>query len=433
MTLDARAEDTLDVLTRRGFAAAEVYAKKGRSRIFLFGDGDRSAFRQEEGWAVRAGDAESAFFQAGAGAPNPDSHWPELRPGGLELPPAQIPPPWTPAPDFEAPLITEGEARVFLEALARELAHELPEARIVRGRLEDGIAQAQILSSREVRQTCRHRLASLTVEAQLAGGASVLAEFAGRRADRFDAPGISRRLANRLFVAARGSAKMRDRADMLLAPEVMAPLLGALAHLFLGPGQEEARAAVFPRSPILGSRTFTLIDNGRLPGGLFEAPVDGEGTPTREVVLVDRGVFAQPLLGWHQPQGKAALTGCLLRPGWRDWPRPSFSHLYLQPDPALRVGSLLADLPRGYYLIGATGSPRLEAKNQRFALPVEGFEIDGGRAQGPVGQCWLTGSFTTLFTGIVAAARDLGFQPIRSQLIGAPTLLVRGLELRRHH
>ena len=83
-----------------------------------------------------------------------------------------------------------------------------------------------------------------------------------------------------------------------------------------------------------GSDRVTLIDNGRLPGGAFEAPVDGEGVPTREVVLVEEGLFRQPLLAWWQ-EGAAhgETSGCVRRSGWRDLPMPGPTHLYLKPEP----------------------------------------------------------------------------------------------------
>jgi predicted Zn-dependent protease len=438
VSLDARVEDTLDAL-RRGFAEVELYAKKGRSRIFQFGgEEETSAFRQEEGWAVRAGDASRSFFQCAAGPPDPDFLWPEPRLGGLHLPPAQAVPPWTPPADLEAPLLSEGEARALIDALGRELEAELPAARIVRGRLEDGVSQAQILNSHDLRHTTRQRIASLVIDAQLPpDGVNPLAktvtvEVAARCATQLQAPAIARRIADRLYLAARGSSPLRDRADVLLGPEVTAGLLAALADLFLGPGGEDRRAFLFQRSPTMGSRGFTLIDHGRLPGGLLNAPVDGEGTPTGEVVLVDRGVFCQPLVAWHQAAGKQQATGCVQRPGWRDWPQPGFSHLFLKPNPAISVGSLLGDLQRGYYLIGRRGAARIEAGHLRFALPVEGFAISGGQAREPIGDCWLTGAFTTFLNGIMAVGRDLTLVPWRGTLIGAPTILVRGLELRRN-
>ena len=44
---------------------------------------------------------------------------------------------------------------------------------------------------------------------------------------------------------------------------------------------------------------------------------------------------------------------------------------------------------------------------------------------------WLVGSVPALLGGILAKARDLTFFPIHGGMVGSPTLLVKGLELRK--
>ena len=180
----------------------------------------------------------------------------------------------------------------------------------------------------------------------------------------------------------------------------------------------------------IGSPHLTLVDNGRLPGGAFESPVDGEGVPTREVVLVEEGLFRQPLLAWWQ-EGAAhgETSGCVRRPGWRDLPNPGPTHLYLKPDPKTSVLALLGAVAQGYYLIDATGGARFDFAENTFALPVCGFAVEVGRATAPVARAWLCGGIGAFLRGIVGVGRDLTFQPLDG-MIGSPTLMVSGLELR---
>jgi PmbA protein len=208
---------------------------------------------------------------------------------------------------------------------------------------------------------------------------------------------------------------------------VAARLLAGLLPLLVGPGPGSRLVSARGR---FGSDRVTLIDNGRLPGGAFEAPVDGEGMPTREVTLVEEGIFRQPLLAWWQ-EGAAhgEASGCVRRPGWRDLPAPGPTHLYLKPDPRTPVATLLGAMPRGYYLIDATGPGRFDLENDRFALPVCGFAVATGRASAPVAGAWLCGGIGAFLKGIAGVGRDLSFQPLDG-MIGSPTLLVSGLELR---
>jgi PmbA protein len=429
-------QEVLESLLRRGLPEVEVFARKGRSRRLEttpFTEG--SVFSQEQGWAVRAGDPRRSFFVAGTGEPPRGGPWPEPTGRPIRLPePAPDSPAWNEPSDFDAPLIGEREGLKLLESLGRELASELPGARLLRAALEDGSSESEILNSRGLRARTRSRVTTLYLEAAGPGrpAASASVYLAAREARRFHPPALARRLADRLAVTAQGAPPDRDRGEFLLAPPVMARLLCGLLALLVGPRAGNLLAGLRDRRGRIGSERLTLIDNGRLPGGALEAPVDGEGTPTREVVMVEEGVFRQPLLTWWQAEshpGTGAPSGCMRRPGWRDLPQPSPTHLFLRPDPRMPVASLLGSMSHGYYLIDAAGSGRFDLDGGTFALPVCGFAVESGRASAPVARAWLCGRIGDLLQGIAGVGRDLTFLPLAG-MIGAPTVLAAGLELR---
>lgn len=434
MTLEPAAAETLEALAGMGWEEAEVFAKRGRSRSFQVASGqETSILRHEEGWAARAGDRRRSLFYGATGAPDPSAPWPEGDGQGLRLPSARPVPRWSPPSSLDAPLLAEGEARGLFEGLARALDTELPGARILQGHLEDGSSESWLLSTRDIAATVRQRAATLFIEAAQMRPTPrrVSMTLLERDARRFSPAAIARRLADHLLIAHRGSAPRRDRGEFLLAPEVVIDLLSALSFLWIGPRATEAAAELEDRRGRLASSPFTLVDDGRLPGGLMEAPVDGEGQPTRRVVLVSDGSYQQPLLAWWQaPSGPQQLSGCSLRASWRDLPVPGPTHLYLEPDDSISVVSLLESMRRGYYLLATEGGVKIEAG--RVAVPVRGFAIDDGRPTGSVTGAWLTASIPTLLTGILGTARDLTFQMRGSGIWGAPTLLIRGLELRHH-
>lgn len=432
--VDDALREVLATLVTGGWSEAEVYAKTGRSRTLALGPRrEVSTLRREEGWTARAGDRRRSFFLAHSGRPRADLPWPEADGLGLRLPSAQPVPSWTAPANLDAPLIGENEAHALVRGIARALDSELPGARLIRAELEDGSSEAQLVSSREMSFRVRGRVATLRLEAVLAKrpGRSVSLVQATREARRFHPVAVARRLADQLLVGEQGSSPPRDRGEMLLAPPVTAALLQALLPLFVGPDAAKLAAGLAEHGGRIAARGVSVVDDGRLPGGLLESPVDGEGVPSRRVRLVDDGLIGQPLLAWHQtPTRPRMASGCSRRHGWRDLPTPGPTHLYLAPDPDLTVAALLADVARGYYLLDLEGAPAVDVANDRFAVPVCGFGLDRGRAVGTVTGAWLVGSVRSLLAGIVATARDLTFLPLRG-MIGAPTVLVRGLELRR--
>lgn len=435
MKVDPRLHEVVDRLGGEGFREVEVYHKRGRSRsLRLVARHVVTSFREEEGWAVRAGDDRRSFFHAATGAPDPDAPWPEADGEGLRLPSAKLVPEWTAPADLDAPLVGEGEALGLFEGIHRELSSELPGARLLVAQLDDGSSEAELYSSREVSSSMRQRVAILYLEAAAAGSGVGLIRLrlAAREARHFQPLSLARRLADRLLIAQKGSSPRRDRGEFLLAPPVTVALLDALRPLWIGAGAVARITEITDRRGRVASPAFTLVDDGRLPGGVLEAPVDGEGQPTREVVLIEEGIFRQPLVTWRQGGTQTGRpSGCATRASWRDQPLVGPTHLYLRRDPEVGVASLVKELKRGYYLLDTEGAPRLEDGAKRFALPVCGFSIDSGQPTGSVTGAWLVGTVTGFLNGVLSVARDLTFLPSAPGLIGAPTLLVRGLELRR--
>jgi predicted Zn-dependent protease len=434
---DEHAAEVLRDLVRRGFPEAEAMWKRGRTRrLTLDLDGEGSAASQERAWAVRASSRRASFFAAGTGDLPPgetDGVWPE--PGGapFRLPEPEPAPPWSEPSDFAAPLIGESEGLRLLAGIRRELDAELPGSRLLHAALEDGSSETGLANSHGLRVSYRRRLATLRLEVAGPGrpGAAAALYLAEREARRFQPLALARRLADRLLVAGGGpAASAAGGGELLLAPPVAVALLSAILPLLVGPEAVARLAPLRDRRGRIGSDQVSILDNGRLPGGALECPVDGEGVPCREALLVEAGCFRQPLLAWWQAGGAAPgrPTGCSRRPGWRDLPIPGPTHLYLQPDPKVPAASLLGSLGRGTYLLDPIGPARLDLETGRFALPVCGFTIESGRATAPLPHAWLSGTAAAFLKGIAAVARDLTFLPLEGML-GAPSLLVTGLEL----
>lgn len=422
--------DVLAALAERGLETAEVYWKRGRSRRMELEDGDwRTSSAFEEGWAVRAADRRGAFFCAGTGPPPLDYAWPEAEAGILRLPEPGTGEPWREPAELEAPLLGEVEARALLESIARDLSTELPGARLARATLEEGASESELRSTRGIDARWRGRAAILRLEAA-SGSDAVAVDLTERQASSFRAASVARRLADRLLVAQSGSAPERDRGEFLLSPAVAARLLHGLLPLLVGPRAEAHATALRDSRGRLGSRSLTIIDDGRLAGGAMAAPCDGEGVPTREIVVVEEGVYRQPLLSWRDARPPTTrASGCTRRSSWRDLPAPGPTHLYVRPQPQIGVAALLGAVARGYYLLEATGAGRFDSDGDRFTLPVCGFAVQSGRASAPVAEAWLCGSLGALLRGIEGVARDLAFLPLDG-LIGSPTLLATGLEIR---
>ncbi len=434
MRIRDRARTLCERLTTDRVALCEVFVKEGRARRSEIGaQGPATVMTSEAGWAVRGGGDSGTAFVFGTGTPPSTLGLPAFGGNSLRLP----------EPDGErqteengatgAPLIIGGEAKSLLEAIARELGEQLSGARLLRAVLDDGTSSSCLVNSRGVDVAFRHRATLLHLEALWPGDsmARTVLEVIERDAQRLQPRALARRLADSLTVRRGAPAPDRDRGEMVLAPTVGARLLGALRGLWVGAGAAERARLLTDRDGRLGSTLLNVIDDGRLAGGPLAAPFDGEGVPTRRVTLVEQGRFVQPLVDWREadpPRWRAA--GCIQRPGWRDLPQPGPSHLFVEPSTNVAARELVASVARGFYLLEVLGPVRVALDADRFAAPVSGFSLEQGRARHAIAKAWLCGSIGAFLRGIRGVSRDLAFV-LDGGLIGSPSLLVGGLELRR--
>ncbi|MEO7793497.1 MAG: metallopeptidase TldD-related protein, partial [Thermoanaerobaculia bacterium] len=434
MTASPGAEALLADLIRRGLGAAEIFEKSGRSRCFAretatsdvsLAARTTQAMATEAGWAVRAGDRRRSLFFAATGSADPGALLPEPSPHSLRLPEAPIlsaglsEEPWSTPADFAVPLATESVAATLLQAIERELRRELPESRLLSAWLEDGASESTLVATSGLRAAWSARAAFLRLEVEDRGRRCRF-EGAEREARQFEPRALALRLVDRLCAleATVGRAPVAYDAavPLLLAAPLAARLVQAVAPLFLGPAANERILAFGALSPEL-----TLVDDGRHPGGVLVAPVDGEGMPCGRAVLVEEGRFVRPLLTWWEA-GSMPVAGCARRASWRDLPRRAPTHLFVAPS-TTAVADLVAAGGAGAYLLDAEGPVRIDPLSLAFEVAVSALHLAAGRAVSPLGPVRLCGDLKGLLTGIRARARDLHFVP-GDGMFGAPSLLV---------
>jgi PmbA protein len=105
-----------------------------------------------------------------------------------------------------------------------------------------------------------------------------------------DPGGIGREAARRGVRKLGATQPPTARTAVVLDPEAAAGLFGALAPLFSADAVLKKKSLLAGRTgETIASTRVTLVDDGSIAGGFASSPVDGEGTPTRETILIDGG------------------------------------------------------------------------------------------------------------------------------------------------
>jgi TldD protein len=188
---------------------------------------------------------------------------------------------------------------------------------------------------------------------------------------------------------------------------------GILLHEAIGHGLEADfnRKGTSAFSGLIGKRVAsekcTIVDNGTLPSRRGSINVDDEGSPTRETVLIEKGI----LKGYLSDKLSSKLTGS---PDTGNGRRESYEHI---PMPRMTNTYMLSgyDSPqdiirsvkRGIYAVNFGGG-QVDITNGKFVFSTsEAYLIENGVITAPLKNCSLIGNGPDALTKVSMVGNDL--------------------------
>jgi len=220
---------------------------------------------------------------------------------------------------------------------------------------------------------------------------------------------------------------------VLLDQRVASELLSLLAHSFLAEQIQKGKSHLKGKK---GERFFSpllsIVDDGRFPKGASTAPIDGEGMPTQQTCLVNRGEVSGYLYDRYwanrenlsSPQRPVTSTGNSRRGSIKSPPGIGISNLFIKPG-ELSFNALLKELRQGVLLKEVMGLHTVDPISGDFSLGCSGDWIERGEKAHPFKSVAIAGNLFELFKKLVGVGEDLRF----FGGVGTPSLLIDGLEV----
>ena len=229
---------------------------------------------------------------------------------------------------------------------------------------------------------------------------------ARRLADLEDPEQVGRRAGERALRRL-GSRRVRTQEVPVIFDPVTAPsLLAHVAACVNGYSvyRETSFLATRMGEPI-ASELVTLIDDGRLPGGLGSRPFDGEGLPTRRTTILREGRLESWLLDAYSARKLgAAPTGSAAR-GPASAPSVAPTNLWLAPGSGT-LEELVASTERGLLVTELIGMG-FHPVTGDYSRGAAGLWIEGGEIVHPVEEVTIAGNLGPMLASIDAVADDL--------------------------
>jgi PmbA protein len=241
------------------------------------------------------------------------------------------------------------------------------------------------------------------------------------RLDAVDPCATAREAVRRTALTFGGRAVAKGRYDLVLDVPVVADLLDVLGDLFLSSSVHRKQSFLAGKigEPVAG-RELSLVDDGRLAGGMGTAPFDDEGVPTSRTSLLDRGILTGYLYDLRNAaEDGVSSTGNACRSVCSP-PDVSASNLLMGPGRRSRE-DLVASVGKGILVTELMGLHTVDPVSGDYSLGIRGVLLRGGETGAPISGMTMAGTLQDLLLRVDGVADDL---TLRGN-VGACTMVVR--------
>jgi len=297
------------------------------------------------------------------------------------------------------------------EALAMERAVREADVRIANSdgsRVRDSLVSWALANTRGFRGVAQGTQVSRSTAPVALDGENKRIGYYGTAARGWNtaesAPAVALHAVHRALalVGARKPATMRVPVifERDVAGSVLADVFAALnaANVALGNSWLADRIG-----DLIGNERVTVVDDGRLRGGLGTSPFDGEGTPTRETVAIERGVLRTYLSDayWGRRLGIASTANASGNGG------VAANNCYLVPGSGT-LDDLVASTERGVLVLDTIGFAT-EYASGTYSRGARGIYVENGVPQYAIDEFTIASTFGDMLAGVDGIAGDLRF------------------------
>ncbi len=252
-------------------------------------------------------------------------------------------------------------------------------------------------------------------------------DFGSRLAD-FMPTGIGTDAARKAVGMLGGKPVPTQRASVVYSPMAATSVLGALSRALGADAMQRNRSFLEGKiGQTVAADMVSVLDNGRLPGGIATRPFDDEGVPTAATRLIDEGVLQTALYDHYTAtrDGTASSTGNAGRSSHASMPTLDASNFYFQPGHETPE-EVIGGVEQGLYVESVMNTASINPISGDYSISAKGYWIENGEMSHPVNEVTIALPMQELLHNIKAIGNDLTFVPMMGAM-GSPTIRVDGV------
>ncbi|HUI54442.1 MAG TPA: TldD/PmbA family protein [Bryobacteraceae bacterium] len=168
----------------------------------------------------------------------------------------------------------------------------------------------------------------------------------------------------------------------------------------------------------VASETFTLVDDGTIPGLFGTSPFDDEGVPSRRTVVIEKGVLKSYLLNTYAARKLGLKTTGNASRGLTGNAGIGHGNFFAEKGVQTRE-QIIAGIPNGFYVTELLGFG-VNIVTGDYSRGAAGLWIRNGELAFPVSEVTIAGNLKEMLLGLDAVGSDLEFRGS----IAAPTIKI---------
>ena len=210
--------------------------------------------------------------------------------------------------------------------------------------------------------------------------------------------------------------------------DALADLLSAFVPIFSAENAQKGLSLLKGKEGTqIAKQTITLVDSPKHPQLPLDYAFDGEGVPTTEKNVIDKGVLTTLLydMASANRQGVSPTGNA-----HRNYSSPvaiAPYHFYFKPGEG-SLDHLLQEAKEGIIIAEVSGlHAGVNPTSGDFSLLAKGFSLKEGKQDAPIEQMVVSGSFYALLKGVRMIGDDLTFGIPGGSCFGSPSMLIDNL------
>lgn len=251
----------------------------------------------------------------------------------------------------------------------------------------------------------------------------------GLKYQELDPESIGRLAAQRAVRMLGAKPIATQRAAVILDPYIATNFLDLVGPALTSEAVQKGRSLFAGKTgQQVASPLISIVDDGRLAGGIASAPFDGEGVATAETILIQDGMLKGFLYNTYTAaKDGVKSTGNGVRGSFKGTAEVGTTNFFIKPG-QVSADQMIKEVQSGLYVTEVMGMHTANPISGDFSVGASGLWIENGQIVKPVRGMAIAGNILEMLGAVDAVGNDLEFFGGK----GAPTIRISQMSLSGH-